>query len=165
MRDQVLQITPVGTRAVVHLKRWSPEPTLPSLLPAGLGGEIRVLNVGPGEWYVVSDRLDGPTLHERLARYLKDDDIAAADVTCGLKALRIEGPAARKLLTRGCGLDLHPEYFPTGRCTRTRFAQLPVIVHCPDAGPRFDLYVGRSYLAYLQSWLADAAMEFEEGLR
>jgi sarcosine oxidase, subunit gamma len=163
MRDQVLRIAFAGTRAVVHLKCWLPEPTLPSLIPAGLGGEIRVLNIGPGEWYVVSDRLDGPALHERLARYLKEDDIAAADLTCGLKALRVEGPAARELLTRGCGLDLHPEQFPAGRCTRTRFAQLPIIVHCPDARARFDLYVGRSYLAYLQSWLTDAAMEFEEG--
>jgi len=163
MRDQVLRIVFAGTRAVVHLKCWLPEPTLPSLIPAGLGGEIRVLNIGPGEWYVVSDRLDGPALHERLARYLKEDGIAAADLTCGLKALRVEGPAARDLLTRGCGLDLHPEHFSAGRCTRTRFAQLPVIVHCPDAGRRFDLYVGRSYVEYLHSWLRDAAVEFEVG--
>lgn len=60
------------------------------------------------------------------------------------------------------GLDLHPEHFPADRCTRTRFAQLPAIVHCTDPKPRFDLYVGRSYFAYLQSWLSDAALEFQE---
>jgi hypothetical protein len=29
-----------------------------------------------------------------------------------------------------------------------------------DPWPRFDLYVGRSYLTYLKSWLEDAALEF-----
>jgi len=129
-------------------------------VPPGLGGQVRLLDVGPAEWLVVSDILDAPTLQNSLDRHLKSSSLVAVDVSCGLKALRVEGGDARELLSKGCGLDLHPHSFPAGRVTRTRFAQLAVILDCIDPAPRFDLYVGRSYVAYLESWLTDAAREF-----
>jgi sarcosine oxidase subunit gamma len=66
------------------------------------------------------------------------------------------------LLSKGCGLDLHPRSFPAGRCARTRFAQIPVVLDCPDEDSRFDMYAGRSYRQYLHEWLLDAAVEFED---
>jgi sarcosine oxidase, subunit gamma len=156
-KGEGIQIIAPPDRAIVHLKSWSLEPGPPSLVPPGLGGDLRVLNLGPGEWLAVSDVLQSPKLKESLDRHLNSDSIAATDISNGLKALRVEGPAARELLARGCGLDLDPEHFPAGRCTRTRFAQLAVVVHCLDAKPRFDLYAGRSFLPWLKSWLVDAA--------
>jgi sarcosine oxidase gamma subunit len=95
-------ITEVGERALIRLSSWEPKSTVPSLVPPGLGGEVRVLPLGPTEWWVVSSR------------------------------------------------------FPAGRCTRTRLAQLAVVVDCIDPAPRFELYFGRSYLKYLHAWLVDA---------
>jgi sarcosine oxidase subunit gamma len=73
----------------------------------------------------------------------------------------VRGSAARELLSKGCGLDLHPESFPAGHCARARFAQIPVVIECLEEPPRFEMTVARSYLQYLQSWLEDAAVEFE----
>ncbi len=57
----------------------------------------------------------------------------------------------------GCGLALHPRAIPAGRCTRIRFAQLAVDVHCTDLKASFDLYVVRSSIKYLHARLLDAA--------
>jgi len=151
------QIIAPPDRAIIHLKSWATVPIQPSLTPPGFGGDHRVLNLSPGEWLAVSETLPNSKLTEALDRHLQNDTIAITDISNGLKTLRVEGPAARELLSRGCGLDLHPERFPPGRCTRTRFAQLSVVIHCVDAKPRFDLYVGRSFLPWLKSWLTDAA--------
>src|SRR5205814_2153583 len=113
------------------------------------------------EWLVVSDVIEGPGLAERLRAYVAGQDLAVVDLSSAVKALCLEGHAARELLGKGCGLDLHPSAFSAGHCARSRFAQLPVIVDCTDPAPRFDLYVGRSYLNHLHAWLTDAAAEFQ----
>ena len=155
MSDAVA-ITEVGERALIRLSSWEPKSTVPSLVPPGLGGEVRVLSLGPTEWWVVSDRFDGAKLREHLEPYAGAEGIAAVDLSCAIKVLRVEGSAARELLARGCGVDFHPSRFPAGRCTRTRLAQLAVVVDCIDPAPRFELYFGRSYLKYLHAWLVDA---------
>lgn len=161
MADQRLHIAPVGERVVVQLKSWAPDPPRPSLLPPDLAADVRVLTLGPTEWLAVCDRIDATRLRERLGHHLAGQGITGVDLGCGIKALRVEGAAARALLSKGCGLDLDPESFPTGKSTRTRFAQLAVVVDCVDPSPRFELYVGRSYLTWLTAWLEDAANEFE----
>ena len=153
-----VQVTPLDKRAVVRVKSWGADLVSSSLVPPGLGGDVQVLGFSPLEWFLVSDAIDGPKLHERVTQHLGQESTAVVDLSCGLKALCLRGPATRELLSKGCGLDLHPEIFPAGRCTRTRLAQLSVIVHCSDPVPRFDLYVGRSYHAWLCAWLADAAV-------
>jgi sarcosine oxidase subunit gamma len=165
MRDRAVQITPVAGRAIVQLKVWShpravtdPAHTpMTSLVPSGLGGQVRVLAFAPGEWLAISDTLEGSRLCERLNEHINSHDIAITDVNCALKVMRVEGPAARGLLERGCGLDLNPQAFGAGHCVRTRFAQLPVVLQSIHPQERFELYVGRSYLAYLESWLDEVA--------
>ena len=153
-------MTEVAERTLIRLSSWAPYSTLSSLVPPGLGGEVRVLPLGPREWWVVSDRIEGTRLREQFARHVRGEGVAAVDLSCAVKSLRLEGAAARAVLAKGCGLDLHPSRFPAGRCTRTRLAQLAVILDCTDPAPRFDLYVGRSYLRWLRAWLVDAATVF-----
>ena len=81
------------------------------------------------------------------------------DLSQAFAVLSVSGPGTRDLLMKGCGLDL--DSFPVGYCTRTRFVQLHITLHCADAAPFFELYVGRSHVAYLESWLKDAALEFQ----
>jgi len=172
-----VQITEVGKRASVRVKAWSPagisapgsaaeplaaERSAASIVPPGLEEQVRVLSFAPAEWLVVSDGIEGPRLADQLSQRVAGEGMAVVDLSCALKALRVEGPAARELLSRGCGLDLHPRTFPAGLASRTRFAQLPVIIDCTDPKPCFDLYVGRSHLNYLKSWLTDAAVEFQK---
>jgi sarcosine oxidase, subunit gamma len=161
MADRGLRITPAGERAVVQLKSWASAPLRPLLVGSDVAAGVQVLTLGPTEWLAVGDRMGATQLRERLGQHLAGAGVTSVELSCAIKALRIEGAAARELLSKGCGLDLDPQSFPAGRSTRTRFAQLAAIVHCVDPTPRFELYVGRSYLAWLASWLVDAAAEFE----
>jgi sarcosine oxidase subunit gamma len=110
------------------------------------------------ESVALGDTVASQTLYEHTARHVCEQGIAAVNLSQRLAVLRLKGPATQAVLAKGCGLDLHPRHFPVGRCARTRFAQLPIVVDCIDATPQFDLYVGRSYLPYLISWLNDAAV-------
>jgi sarcosine oxidase subunit gamma len=157
-----LRINPINTRAKLHLKSWTVGRTSPSLFVPGVKGECRLLTLTAGEWLMISDTFAGHTLHEFTREHVQEQGIAAVNLSQGLAALQLEGSAVRNVLAKSCGLDLHPQHFPVGSCTRTRFAQLPVIIDFIDAKPRFELYVGRSYRSYLTSWLTDASIEFQE---
>ena len=108
---------------------------------------------------MVSDAIAPAQLFGRLHQQLEGQGIAAVDLSCCVKTVRLSGSAAGDLLSKGCGLDLDPNSFPAARSTRTRFAQLPLILDCVDPQPVIDLYVNRSYLPYLKDWLADAAVD------
>jgi sarcosine oxidase, subunit gamma len=159
--SNTLHLGHVNTRAIVQLKSWMPGRTSPSLFTLTAPPECRLLALAPGEWLLISDTLAVQTLRDH-ARHFHQHGIAAADLSPGLSALQLEGPAARDVLSKSCGLDVHPAHFPAGMCTRTRLAHLPVIIECIDVKPRFELYVGSSYCSYLVSWLSDAATGFRE---
>lgn len=164
MPDAAVRLSAIPQRAVVRLKSFSltSASTIPCPWEGERGSNTRVLALAPGEWWIVSDGLTGAQLREQLRAHLDGRDIAIVDLSCALKGLRIEGPAARELLAKGCGLDLHPRYFPPGLATRTRFAQVGVTLACVDPSPRFELYVEGSCFAWLRSWVDDAAIEFQQ---
>ena len=161
-------LSAVEGRAIVRLQSWLPpgldntsvQSPSSALVPPELGGLVRVLSLGPTESLVVSEGLTGDELQSRLMQHLAGQKIVAVDVSCALKVMRIEGPQAGDVLGKGCGLDLDGSVFRVGQSTRTRLAQISVIVDRVDATARFDLYVGRSYLDYLRRWLIDAAAEY-----
>jgi sarcosine oxidase subunit gamma len=126
------------------------------LIPSDLEARTRLLGLGPADWLAVSDSIPGGQLHQRLAQYAGEQGIAAVNLSSGIRSIRVEGAEVREVLCKGCGLDLHPRSFGPGQCTRTRFAQLAVILDCKEPAC-FDLSVGRSYINYLRAWLIDAA--------
>lgn len=156
MVELELSAIPAG-RAILHLKAWMRAPvSLPSLA-SGVGGAARLLALGPDEWLMISDSLDAPGLYGAVAALAHSHGMAAVDLSQGMAGLKLEGTAARDVLASGCGLDLHPRAFPVGHCTRTRLAQLAVVIECTHSQPQYELYVGASYLPYLTAWLEDAA--------
>jgi sarcosine oxidase, subunit gamma len=161
MADRRLHIAPVGERVVLQLQSSASDPPPPLLMPSDLAADVRVLTLGPSEWLAVCDRIDANRLRERLDHHFAGQGITGVELSCGIKVLRVEGAATRELLSKGCGLNLDPDSFPVGKSTRTRFAQLAVVMDCVDPSPCFELYVGRSYLGWLTAWLEDAAAEFE----
>ncbi len=157
----------VQHRTVFRLLRWDIEKHLG---PAGFAGctlplmvgmtwqkAARVLCLAPNEWLVVTDVLDDFTWPKHPGREAHALGYACVNISDGLVAIRIDGPAVRELLAKGCGLDFHPQLFAAGRCARTRFAQIAVTIDC-RAHDRFELYIGRSYLEYLLHWLREAAL-------
>ena len=127
-----LSAVPAG-RAIVHVKSWLPDAgALPSLVPAGV--DARLLALGPGEWLMVSDSLDGPGLRAAVGDLARSHGMAAVDVSQGMAGLRVRGSAARDVLAMGSGLDLDPDSFPVGRCTKV----LDVLLVREIVGPISD---------------------------
>lgn len=165
-------IEPIPRQTSVRLTSWMPElrtggkavvlagRELPTEVGGRLRGPIRVLCVGPGEWLMVSHQHHFMVVRDHVAADLTKYGLALVDLTQALAGLELRGPKARDLLSKGCGLDFHPESFPPGRCARTRFANVPMVIESREEESRFELFVGRSYLAYVQAWLEDAAVEF-----
>jgi heterotetrameric sarcosine oxidase gamma subunit len=172
-----VQINAVAGRTALRLKSWLPEVTsgwkpvvlasqeLPSEVGATLSGPMHVLCTAPGDWLIVSQVFTPSNLREYVVPDLSRHGLVLTDLTAGLTVLEVGGSAARDVLSKGCGLDMHVRSFPVGRCARTRFAQIPVLIDYVDPLIRFELYVSRSYTDYFRDWLADAAVEFEEGRR
>ncbi|HVW70124.1 MAG TPA: sarcosine oxidase subunit gamma family protein [Steroidobacteraceae bacterium] len=165
-------LSTTDARVMVRLKSWLPEYVTGGRpvvlagqeLPARVGGTLSaqpgVLCVGPGEWLLVSENLDVAALREEIKEDLERQGLALVDLSQALAVIRVMGRGARELLSKGCGLDLHPKSFPPDHCARTRFAAIAAIVHRLAGESVFELYVARSHAAYLQSWLADAARDY-----
>jgi sarcosine oxidase subunit gamma len=134
---------------------------LPSQVGTALSGPLHALCLGPGEWLTISYEHTASNLREHFAPDLTKYGLAAVDLSDGLTVLEVSGSFAYDTLSKGCGLDLHPSSLAAGQCARTRLAQIPVVIEHFREPPRFELYVARSYLEYLRSWLADAAAELQ----
>lgn len=159
-------------RTVLEIRSWLPEHgsgektlhldgrELPREVGATLPGPLHILCLAPGEWWLICDEQSASTIVERVAPELAAQGAVVVDITDGVGTLNVRGPWARDVLSKGCGLDFHPQAFLVGRCARTRFAQMPLVIDHTDDVPTFRLYVPRSYLAFLADWIADATVEF-----
>ena len=123
-------------------------------------GMVRVLWLGPDEWLITAPDGAAPELASRLARALEDRRGLITDLSASRAAIEIEGPEARTLLEKGCGLNQHPRAFGPGHCAQTLFARLPVIIDQVSNAPAYRLFVRRSAAHWLGEWLIDAAQEF-----
>ena len=71
----------------------------------------------------------------------------------------LEGSAARKILAKGCTLDLHPSVFPVGACAQSGLAKASVVLGLLGEAPTFMIVVRRSYSDYLCRWLSNAGSD------
>ena len=122
---------------------------------------VRTLWLGPDEWLVTAPENGAPDLFGRISRALSGRAAAmVTDLSASRAIIETTGPQARRLLEKGCGLDLHPRSFGAGHCARTLFAHLPVIIDQLSTAPTYRLLVQRSAARWLAEWLIDAAQEF-----
>ncbi|MBM3490041.1 MAG: sarcosine oxidase subunit gamma [Alphaproteobacteria bacterium] len=123
-----------------------------------------LLWLGPDEWLIRGP--DGADLTGRLGQELGDVLHQRVAISDARALIGLGGERAREVLSKGCGLDLHPSLFRPGACTQTLLGRVGVLLHAlPADRPQFDLYVARSYADYLWHWLADAASEFGCAIR
>lgn len=124
--------------------------------PAGVAdGDPRSLWIGPDHWLLVSNSMTPASIVSNCDQSLGETLYNAVDYSAGLSVLRISGANARELLATGSGLDFRAEEFPINTCCRTRFAQISAII-VAEGPEQFDIYVDRSYGAYLREWLTDS---------
>jgi len=138
-------------------------PTEPMTVQAVEG--VTALWLGPDEWLLTTPPGAEHDLRMRLEEQLAGLHAAVVDVTDNTTVIRISGPHARDVLASACPLDLHPRAFAAGQVKQSLFAHVDVIVHLVEercdgstAEPVFDLYVRRSFAAYVLDRLDDAAL-------
>lgn len=117
-------------------------------------GAVRVLWLGPDEWLVTASEGGEGGLGERLARI---EGATITDLSSSRAVIAVSGPAARRLLEAGCGLDLHPRAVAPGDCAQTLLARVPVIIDPVAPAPAYRVFVRRSLARWLAHWMIDAA--------
>jgi sarcosine oxidase subunit gamma len=128
---------------------------LPPVCRAAVGGERAVLWLGPDEFLLLVPEAD--TIATDLARALAGLPHALVDVGQRQVALQLRGPDATDVLNAGCPLDLHPDAFPVGMCTRTVLAKSEIILW-RTATDTFRMDVVRSFAPYVRTFLREAAI-------
>ena len=117
-------------------------------------GEYRAFKVGAEQFWIV-----GP--ENAWVSSLREAVVPAigsiTSLSHGRKRLFIEGAAAREVLSRGIALDLHPEVFRPETYALTELQHTPVVLHRVGQH-RYELYVLRTYAAWVWEWLTDAAL-------
>jgi sarcosine oxidase, subunit gamma len=121
------------------------------------GGDPEVLWLGPDEWLFIRHSPDGgaASLMEDLERNLEGVHHSAVDVSANRAAFDLFGTHRLEVLSKGCGLDLHPRRWSAGRCAQTLLARVPVILHERAAMTR--VLVRPSFVPFLDRWFAAAA--------
>lgn len=127
------------------------------------GNEVRILWLGPGQWLIVAPRRAGDVLLDDMRRQMAQTSATLTDVSHSRVVVRIAGRSCRRLLAKGCPLDLHEDEFRADDCAVSTLAGTSFSLHaCYTEGGRdqFDLYVGRSFGRFIWEWLTDAASEY-----
>ncbi len=116
----------------------------------------------PGEWIVATNRDTEEKLAGNLSNKLVKSSSAITVITDSRIVLRLYGPQARQLLSKGSAVDFHHSAFKMGDCVTTKFAQIPMMIAQLNEDEEFLLLTDRSFSVYLHDWLIDAAEEFED---
>jgi sarcosine oxidase subunit gamma len=122
---------------------------------ASVAGERAALWLGPDEQLLLAPAGSQARIAAELEIALSGIPHSLVDVSQRQVALAVAGPTARDLLASGCPLDLDPEAFPVGMCTRTLFGKAEALLWRPSA-EEYHLEVGRSFADYVRAWLREA---------
>ena len=122
--------------------------------------ERRVIWMGPREWLIVTEAEPVTRLQAELVDALGNEHTAVVDVSHAREIFGLRGPKARRVLMKGCAIDLHPREFGPGQCVQTRLARCHMLLHQLDDAPSYHIYVHRSFARYAWTWLRDAGQEF-----
>jgi len=125
--------------------------------------DIRVLWLSPGQWLIVAPQSSGKALLDDMKWSMAQISATLTDVSHSRVVLRIAGRSCRRLLGKGCPLDLHEDEFRADGCAVSTLAGTSFLLHASsteESHDQFDMYVGRSFGRFIWEWLTDAASEY-----
>lgn len=134
---------------------------LPGVSRTAAAGALTLIGLGPDEWLATGG--EGPAAAARLAEATAGHFVGVTDLSENYTTLVVRGPAARRVLAKGCPLDLDASVFKPGDAASSLVAKATVVLRLLDdgtEGARFHLLVRRSFAEYLYRWLEDAAREY-----
>lgn len=125
--------------------------------PDGSSGEAAgaLLAIAPGRLLVESR---DTRLAARLAEQIGPELGAVTDLSHARIAIRIAGPRAAWILSKGMAIDFHPDAFPAMKVAQSAIHEVGVVLRRLSADS-FDLYVYRGFALSFWEWLTEAAAE------
>jgi len=127
-----------------------------------LGKDLKIIWVGPDDWFVMSNQRKAGELEAALRAELAGQHVAVTDVSSNYTILNLSGPRVRELLAQGCPLDLHPRAFKTGQSAGSVFFKASVWLWQTDDSPSYEVLVRNSFRGYV--WLMLEQCSEEVGL-
>ncbi|OIK06435.1 sarcosine oxidase subunit gamma [Streptomyces monashensis] len=104
--------------------------------------------LGPDEWLVLS-QAEPTAVTAELREVLAGAPGWVVDVPANRTTLKLSGPSARRVLEKGCRLDLHPRAFGPGQAVSTTVGPVPVLPWQVDDTPTYRLFPRSSFADYL----------------
>jgi sarcosine oxidase, subunit gamma len=123
-------------------------------------GDVRILWLGPNEWWVVGTDARRQGLIDGLRQAFAGQHTNVTDVSESRTVITMSGPAARDVLARGISNDLHPRAFGPGQCIQTSLSRANVLLHQTENTPAYEIYVLKSFSDYLWRWIGLIAEDF-----
>lgn len=122
--------------------------------------DFTALPLAPGQWMLIAKK-DDPKFITGLAMRIAGLGYVSEQSDSRI-CIRVSGPKARELMSRGCRLDLHPDGTGKGFCAQTPMAQIGVLLHQIDDAPVYDLYVYSGFARSFWHWLTETAKQFDK---
>jgi sarcosine oxidase subunit gamma len=165
--SDTLRLTVLPARTVIMLRLASQAPKgigtlkvagrpVPQAMNTWSGDDPVICRIAPDTWLLLSALHEAADLLDAVRTACGKKPCAITDLSDAYVTLALDGPRAAEVLARGCSVDFAPSAFGPDACTRTRLAQLPVVVRRVTA-ERFECVVDRSAAQYLFDWMQDAA--------
>lgn len=153
-----------GAGILPAVKKHTGCTSLPANNSAVTVGDRTLVWLSPDEYLLLCETGQEANLHSRLLLDLGKEHAAVTNVTDALCAISLRGTAVRKVLAKGCTLDLHPAVFTAGMCAQTMLSHAAVTLIAEDSN-RFTLICRTSFASYTHDWLMDAGLEYGVSFR
>ena len=153
-----LRLRPDDARAVGSVAGLTLDIPINSWVTAG---ERSISRLGPNEWLILDAEADTDALAPEIEAALAGTFHALVDIGHRNVAIAVSGPYAAEVINSGCALDLSPDAFPTGAATRTLLAKAEILLMRLDDQPTYRVECWRSFAAYVDAFLREAARPFE----
>ena len=171
---QALQVGQ-GQLAIINLRGNARDPAFVRAVHQALGLDLpvkacttaanqrlRVVWVGPDDWFVFGPQGEQAALAEALRSALGQQHAAVTDVSSGYFVVSLAGPSARDLLAQGCPMDFHPNAFRVDQAATTHFHKVGITLWKTADATSFELLVRRSFIDHF--WQLVVAGSRETGI-
>jgi sarcosine oxidase subunit gamma len=122
--------------------------------------KIRVIWVGPNDWFVIGPQGEQANIEDKLRIALAGQHCAVTDVSSGYFLVTLSGLQAREVLAEACPMDFHPAVFKPGKAVGTNFFKISTYLWQLDETPTFEILVRRSFIDHFWQLIEHCSTEF-----
>ncbi len=133
---------------------------LPRTPASNSSSACTVLWMSERDWLISVAPNDEHALASHLAVSLESASAAVNIVTDSKTLITAEGSNVRDMLAVGCSIDLHPGVFTNDYCVQTLLGRVQIVLRKTSIRDQFQIFVDRTYAAFLWEWLREVALEF-----